>query len=195
MTDATDDADIRLLDFGLSKIIGPTEKCTEPYGTLSYVAPEVLREKPYGFAVDLWSIGIITYLLLCGFLPFDDENSEREIARQTIQDPVPYPPQVWSKLSPEAKSFVEGLLKKKPEERWGKNGNSYKPKKGCRSHFWNAIQKDGWDNFKHEILKDNFLTFLNLKFLLFVHNIFYSYICIPFVKNAWFKILVGSYNG
>ncbi|MCQ2817119.1 MAG: protein kinase [archaeon] len=117
MTDTSDNADIRLLDFGLSKIIGPTEKCREPYGTLSYVAPEVLKEKPYGKEVDLWSIGIITYLLLCGFLPFDDENSEREIARQTIQDPVPYPSQVWSKLSPEAKNFVDGLLKKKPEER------------------------------------------------------------------------------
>ena len=45
MTDDTENADIRLLDFGLSKIINPTEKCTEPYGTLSYVAPEVLTEK------------------------------------------------------------------------------------------------------------------------------------------------------
>ena len=117
MTDKSENADIRLLDFGLSKIIGPTEKCTEPYGTLSYVAPEVLKEKPYDKSVDLWSIGIITYLLLCGFLPFDDENSEREIARQTIQDPVPYPSQVWSGLSKEAKIFVEGLLKKNPAER------------------------------------------------------------------------------
>ena len=47
MTDDTENAYIRLLDFGLSKIINPTEKCTEPYGTLSYVAPEVLTEKPY----------------------------------------------------------------------------------------------------------------------------------------------------
>ena len=47
MTDDTENAYIRLLDFGLSKIINPTEKCTEPYGTLSYVTPEVLTEKPY----------------------------------------------------------------------------------------------------------------------------------------------------
>ena len=119
MTDNTDKADIRLLDFGLSKIVGPTEKCTEPYGTLSFVAPEVLKGKPYEKSVDLWSIGIIAYLLMCGFLPFDDEHSEREIARQTIQDPVPYPMDIWKNLSVEAKEFVASLLKKNPEDRIG----------------------------------------------------------------------------
>ena len=119
MTDNTDNADIRLLDFGLSKIVGPGEKCTEPYGTLSFVAPEVLKGKPYDKSVDLWSIGIIAYLLMCGFLPFDDEHSEREIARQTIQDPVPYPANIWKNLSAEAKEFVGSLLKKNPEDRIG----------------------------------------------------------------------------
>ena len=118
MTDLSASADIRLLDFGLSKIIGNDEKCTEPYGTLSFVAPEVLQGKPYDKSVDLWSIGIITFLLLCGYLPFDDKHSEREIARQTIQDPVPYESKIWSKLSPEAKTFVDGLLQKKPEKRY-----------------------------------------------------------------------------
>ena len=118
MTDLSSTADIRLLDFGLSKIVGNDEKCTEPYGTLSFVAPEVLQGKPYDKSVDLWSIGIIAFLLLCGYLPFDDKHSEREIARQTIQDPVPYDNKIWSKLSPEAKTFVDGLLQKKPEKRY-----------------------------------------------------------------------------
>ena len=118
MTDLSSSADIRLLDFGLSKIVGNDEKCTEPYGTLSFVAPEVLQGKPYDKSVDLWSIGIITFLLLCGYLPFDDKHSEREIARQTIQDPVPYESKIWDKLSPEAKTFVDGLLQKKPEKRY-----------------------------------------------------------------------------
>ena len=112
MTDLTPEADIRLLDFGLSKIVGNEEKCTEPYGTLSFVAPEVLQGKPYDKSVDLWSIGIITFLLLCGYLPFDDKHSEREIARQTIQDPVPFESKIWNKYSSEAKNFVEGLLQK-----------------------------------------------------------------------------------
>ena len=118
MTDLTSNADIRLLDFGLSKFVGNDEKCTEPYGTLSFVAPEVLQGKPYDKSVDLWSIGIITFLLLCGYMPFDDKHSEREIARQTIQDPVPYENKIWSKLTPEAKTFVDGLLQKKPEKRY-----------------------------------------------------------------------------
>ena len=117
MTDESENADIRLLDFGLSKIIGPNEKCLEPFGTLSFVAPEVLKGKPYDKSVDLWSIGIIAYLLLCGFLPFDDEHSEREIARQTIQDPVPFPNHIWNQLSLESKDFINGLLQKKPEDR------------------------------------------------------------------------------
>jgi calcium/calmodulin-dependent protein kinase I len=107
MTDNSETADVRLLDFGLSKIIGPGETCTEPYGTLSYVGPEVLLEKPYDKSVDLWTIGIIAYLLMCGCLPFDDENSEREIARQTINDPTPFPGCFWKKLSSDAKAFVD----------------------------------------------------------------------------------------
>ena len=67
---------IRLIDFGLSTILGPNEKSIEPCGTLAFAAPELLKEKPYSKSVDLWSIGIVTFFLLCGYLPSDDENSE-----------------------------------------------------------------------------------------------------------------------
>ena len=117
MTNDTDEADIRLLDFGLGKIIGPNEFCKEPFGTFSYAAPEVLLEKPYNFKADLWTIGIITYLLVAGFLPFDDENSEKEIARQTVYEPTPFPNSVWKSISPEAKAFVDNLLNKDAKKR------------------------------------------------------------------------------
>ena len=71
------------MDFGLSKIKAPDEKSTESFGTLSYVAPEVLKMKSYGKSVDLWSLGIIIYLLLSGVLPFDDEK-DSEIARMIM---------------------------------------------------------------------------------------------------------------
>ena len=117
MMDQTDTADIRLVDFGLGKMLGPGEKCDEPFGTFSYVAPEVLQEKPYDFKVDLFAIGIITYLLVAGFLPFDDEDSEKEIARQTVYDPTPFPKKIWDNISQEAKMFVDNLLSKAPEKR------------------------------------------------------------------------------
>ena len=117
MTDHTDDADIRLLDFGLGKIIGPNETCKDPFGTLSYVAPEILLEEPYNSKVDLWAIGILAYLLLAGFLPFDSDVSEKEIARQTVYEPTPFPTVVWGNISLEAKMFVENLLNKNPAKR------------------------------------------------------------------------------
>ena len=117
MTDTTDNADIKLLDFGLSKILPPKENCYDTYGTISYCAPEILLNKHYNKSVDLWSIGIISYLLLSGCLPFDHHSSEKEIMRQTIHDSVPFYNSIWKHISPEAKSFVSSLLQKDPEKR------------------------------------------------------------------------------
>ena len=107
---------IKLTDFGLSKIIGPNEHCYEPYGTLSYVAPEVLLEKPYNRAVDMWSIGVMSYLLLTGRFPFDSKN-KKEVARQTMYDVTPFPQNLWNNTSSEAKYFVDCCLQKSPNKR------------------------------------------------------------------------------
>ena len=117
MTDKTEYADIRLLDFGLSKIVRQGEKCTEPYGTLSYVSPEVLQDIPYDERCDLWSIGVITYLLLSGVLPFDDENNIKEIARKTVYEKTPFYPSLFQNVSKEAIDFVDKLLQKDPDKR------------------------------------------------------------------------------
>mmetsp|Transcript_8359 Transcript_8359/g.8663 ORF Transcript_8359/g.8663 Transcript_8359/m.8663 type:complete len:485 (+) Transcript_8359:33-1487(+) len=116
MSDKSDDAQLKLIDFGLSKIIGPNETCTEPYGTLSYVAPEVLMEKPYNKQVDMWTVGVMAYLFCVGFLPFDHRD-EREIAKQTMCDPTPYPNNYWEKVSNDAKLFVDACLQKNPNKR------------------------------------------------------------------------------
>jgi len=70
MTDSSDQADLRILDFGLSKIIGPEDKMFEPFGTLHYAAPELLLGTPYDKTVDLWSIGILSYVFITGCLPY-----------------------------------------------------------------------------------------------------------------------------
>ena len=72
MTSEDDDSEIRILDFGLGKIIGPSEKCSEPFGTIIFCAPEIILCKPYNKTVDSWSIGVITYALLFARLPFYD---------------------------------------------------------------------------------------------------------------------------
>lgn len=74
MSDTTDEAVPKIVDFGLAKIIGPSNTAQEPFGTLGYVAPEVLRKQPYTFSCDVWSIGCIIYALLSGSLPFDHES-------------------------------------------------------------------------------------------------------------------------
>lgn len=74
MSDNTESSLPKLVDFGLAKMIGPSEKSKEPFGTIGYVAPEVLKKEPYSFSCDVWSYGCIIYALLSGTLPFDDES-------------------------------------------------------------------------------------------------------------------------
>lgn len=116
MVDVTEEADLKIVDFGLSKIIGPQETSLDPFGTLSYVAPEVLLQKPYGKEVDLWSLGVIMYLLLSRVLPFDDED-DREIARQTIYEPPDFSFHPWEKVSNEGKDLCKKLLEKSRHKR------------------------------------------------------------------------------
>ena len=109
---------IKLIDFGFGIILGPNEKSDQPFGTVSYVAPEVLCGKKYDKSVDIWCIGVLSYFLLVGKLPFDDtDDNENEIARQTINDPPPFIEDKWNIISPEAKDFVSKCLEKDPKDR------------------------------------------------------------------------------
>lgn len=83
MMSKEEDSEIKLVDFGLTKTFGPGETCKEPYGTLCYVAPEILMQKPYDKAVDCWSLGVIIYMLLGRHLPFDSQD-DKEIGQKTI---------------------------------------------------------------------------------------------------------------
>ena len=85
MTDQSDTATVKIVDFGLARMLGPSEKAEEPFGTLGYAAPEILLKKPYTNQCDLWSLGCVIYAMLCSSLPFDHEKKSETI-RMTIED-------------------------------------------------------------------------------------------------------------
>ena len=117
LTSQSEDSDIRLMDFGLSKIVGPDQKCTEPYGTLTYCAPEIILDKPYIKTVDSWSIGVMTFLMLSGSLPFSGK-SEHEIAKNVVYSKLDFTKKpIWNEISKEAKDFLSKLLEKDLKKR------------------------------------------------------------------------------
>ena len=98
MSDSSDEAVPKLADFGLAKIMGITQEAIEPFGTLGFAAPEVLKKEPYGFSCDLWSVGCLTYGLLSGTLPFDKHDPKLTI-QATLNDTVVFPPKHWVNIS------------------------------------------------------------------------------------------------
>jgi len=118
LSDNTEKATIKIMDFGLSKIMGPQERVADGFGTLSFVAPEVLIRQPYNKQIDIWSLGVILYYMLSGTLPFDDENDNEEvIAKMTVFTEVQFPNRYWSKRSEEVVDLIRKCLIKNPEER------------------------------------------------------------------------------
>ena len=85
-------------------------------GTPGYVAPELVSGLRYGKEVDLWSLGVVLYIMLCGFPPFYSDNRVelfKRIKKAEFDFPSPY----WDEVSESAKSLVKGLLTVKPAER------------------------------------------------------------------------------
>jgi serine/threonine protein kinase len=118
LTEASDKGNIKIMDFGLSKILGKKEKSTDGFGTLTFVSPEVLIRKPYNKEVDIWSLGVILYLMLSGDLPFDDpEDNEQKIAKSIVYQEVKFPPEKFGKRSKAVIELIKGCLTKDPKSR------------------------------------------------------------------------------
>ncbi|KAI0298768.1 kinase-like domain-containing protein [Multifurca ochricompacta] len=109
-------SDIVIADFGIAKHLHSSEEqLTSLAGSFGYVAPEVLNHKGHGKPVDLWAIGIITYVLLCGYSPFRSDDL-KELVRQTTEakTTIIFHDRYWKNVSDEAKVFIRALLNPDP---------------------------------------------------------------------------------
>jgi calcium/calmodulin-dependent protein kinase I len=111
-----EDAIIKIADFGLAKLVDDNTMMKTACGTPGYVAPEVLKKMRYTYKVDMWSVGVILYILLCGFPPFYDDNNVR-LFSQIKTGRFDYPSPYWDGVSDEAKDLINKLLVVNPEER------------------------------------------------------------------------------
>ncbi|MED6206780.1 Calcium-dependent protein kinase 14 [Stylosanthes scabra] len=108
-------AALKAIDFGLSVFFKPGERFNEIVGSPYYMAPEVLKRN-YGPEVDIWSAGVILYILLCGVPPFWAET-EQGVAQAIIRSVVDFKREPWPKVSDNAKDLVKKMLDPDPKRR------------------------------------------------------------------------------
>lgn len=116
------DSDVKVADFGLAAIVETEVMLFDAVGTPNYIAPEILlclEEEPEGYSVevDMWSAGVILYILLCGFPPFFAEDDE-ELYDSIIDGDYKFLKPWWDEISDEAKDLVSHLLCTDPEVRY-----------------------------------------------------------------------------
>ncbi|KAM1112591.1 hypothetical protein TB2_045406 [Malus domestica] len=129
--DGSENAELKAIDFGLSIFFEPGQRFNEIVGSPYYMAPEVLRRN-YGPEVDVWSSGVILYILLCGVPPFWAETEEG-IAQAIVRGTIDFERETWKNVSEEAKELVRSMLDPNPCNRlkveevldhpWIRNGN------------------------------------------------------------------------
>eukprot|EP00565_Helicotheca_tamesis_P003257 CAMPEP_0185727906 /NCGR_PEP_ID=MMETSP1171-20130828/3447_1 /TAXON_ID=374046 /ORGANISM="Helicotheca tamensis, Strain CCMP826" /LENGTH=542 /DNA_ID=CAMNT_0028396551 /DNA_START=481 /DNA_END=2109 /DNA_ORIENTATION=+ len=111
-----DDSFIKLADFGFATRVYKPNSLTKQCGTPFFVAPEILMRAPYDHMSDMWSVGVIVYLLLSGDLPFMG-RSQRELFRKIVIGKYEFHEEAWCNISKEAKDLVRGLLVTDPSKR------------------------------------------------------------------------------
>ncbi|TDH73009.1 hypothetical protein CCR75_003768 [Bremia lactucae] len=110
LTSKSRGAAVKIIDFGLAKLLDADDKTASFLGTRGYLAPEMLQRQAYSMSVDMWALGIIVYVLLCGCLPFEDDGGKvanEKAARAKFGLRFPR----WaSGLSESAKDLLRNLL-------------------------------------------------------------------------------------
>jgi len=117
---------IKIADFGFSKDFNE-DKLQTSCGSPGYVAPEVLTSESYDKSVDMWSIGVIIYILLCGYPPFYADNAPA-LFKKIMDVKYDFDDPSWDDVSEDAKDLIRHLLVKNPDERY--------TAQQCKEHPW-----------------------------------------------------------
>ncbi|CAG9971713.1 unnamed protein product [Clonostachys byssicola] len=112
------DSEVVLADFGIAKTLDKKEESLQTMaGSFGYAAPEIMDRKGHGKPADMWSMGVITYTLLCGYSPFRSENL-RDLLEECTTGSVVFHERYWKDVSNDAKDFIMHLILPDPEKRW-----------------------------------------------------------------------------
>ena len=111
------DSSLVLADFGIAKMLEKqNEVLTTMAGSFGYAAPEIMLRMGHGKPVDMWSMGVITYTLLCGYSPFRSENMT-DLIDECSHGRVVFHERYWKDVSKDAKEFIKSLLQPDPARR------------------------------------------------------------------------------
>jgi calcium-dependent protein kinase len=116
LSSKADDAEPMLADFGLAKILGLPEVMSSLVGTPGYLAPEIVTKREYSPSVDVWALGVISYILLCGYPPFYSEDT-KTLYKQIAAGAYEFHADSWDQISPSAKELIRSMLTVDPTRR------------------------------------------------------------------------------
>jgi calcium-dependent protein kinase len=148
LSSTSDEAYLKLIDFGSSAFYAPGEIMTSKVGTPYYISPEVLK-KQYNYKCDIWSAAIMMYILLCGYPPFGG-NKDQEILKKVSIGRFSFPSPEWDDISFEAKDLIEKCLcvdvTRRPDARqalghpWITNASKAPLNRNAASHMFNNLR-------------------------------------------------------
>jgi calcium/calmodulin-dependent protein kinase I len=126
------DSDLKIADFGFAKKC-PSTGLTTMCGTPGYVAPEILERIPYDTQCDLWSLGVIVYILLGGYSPFEEKSQDALFARIRAGD-YTFHEEFWHTVSANGKDLIRSLLTVDPSKRL--------TAEAALQHSWMTVSED-----------------------------------------------------
>ena len=110
------DSDVKIANFGFAKKVQTPNLLTTQCGTPGYVAPEILEGIAYGTKCDMWSLGVIIYIILGGYPPFNEQN-QFELFREIRKGQYEFHKEYWGSVSADAKDLISSLLTVQPSKR------------------------------------------------------------------------------